>query len=101
MDWLKPYMVSRVRVAALRAAVEAGMDVEPWQLRRALEPVLGDLLPLPEEELPSSAARAKARQRSLELAAEADRRHALGTSSGPWEAGGTVDKDDVMEGRPG
>jgi len=79
MEWLRPYLICRARVACLRAIVEAGGDLADWQLRRAIEPVLGDLLPLPEEPLPSKEARAEALRQSLWWDAEARRREALGS----------------------
>ena len=78
MDWLKPYLVSRVRVKALRALVEAGGEPSRGQLRRAIEPVLGDLLPLPSEPLPEEWERQEAADRQRVYEEEAARRCFLG-----------------------
>lgn len=80
MDWLKPYLIARVRVQALRAQVEAGGEVKAWQLMRAIEPVVGDLLPLPDRPLPDQEDRAEARRRQLGLENEAARRAFMDSS---------------------
>ena len=80
MDWVKPYLVSRVRVQALRAMVLGGVHPRPEQLFRAIEPVLGDLLPLPPGPAASAAARAQSRALAIALGIEGDRRDALGST---------------------
>lgn len=93
MDWLKPYLVCRARVAALRAMVDAGGRVADWQLRRALEPVLGDLLPLPREPRPSTEARSEALRQSLWWDAEARRRESLGSTPADRTSFPAVDRN--------
>lgn len=46
MTWEERCAIARVRTEALRAMARAGGTPQGWQLRRALEPILGDLLPL-------------------------------------------------------
>lgn len=77
MRWLRPYLISRCRVAALHAMVEAGGEPTSAQLRRAIEPVLGDLLPLPPSPLAGDEARAAAAARQAALEAEELRRELL------------------------
>jgi len=78
MDWLKPYLISRVRVKALAAMIEAGGCPSAGAIVRAFEPVLGDLLPLPDQAAESGADRQKALDRFIELTAEDVRRQDLG-----------------------
>lgn len=80
MDWLKPYLVSRVRVKALAAMIEAGGEPSTGAIHRAIAPVLGDLLPLPRAPRGSAADRQKALERFVELTAEDVRRSSLGPS---------------------
>lgn len=80
MDWIKPYLVSRVRVKALHAMVEAGGSPSAGMIRRSLEPVLGDLLPLPPTAAAAADDRQKALERFLELTAEDVRRSDLAGS---------------------
>jgi len=47
MTWEDSCSVARCRVLVLRQIIAGGGDLAGWQLRRALSPVLGDLLPLP------------------------------------------------------
>ena len=44
MDSIELACLSRVRMLALVEMTRAGGTPAPWQLRRAVEPVLGDLL---------------------------------------------------------
>ena len=46
MNWQDACEVTRVRVLVLREIVAGGGDLAEWQLRRALNPILGDLLVL-------------------------------------------------------
>lgn len=78
MEWLRPYLVARVRVAALRAMVEAGGKPAGWQLRRAVEPILGDLLDPPATPAAAATDRRKALKAAAQLEGEAARREALG-----------------------
>lgn len=50
-------MLSRVRLLALRAMVQAGGNPGASSLLRAVEPVLGDLLPLPSQACSERSAR--------------------------------------------
>lgn len=92
MDYLKPYLVSRARVKALQAMVKAGGTPRPAQLRRALEPVLGDLLPLPIVAADTPAARAEWLDRYVLWEGEAERRDSLGATAGDHEKNAAVDK---------
>ena len=74
MDWIRPYLISRVRVAALRAQMRAGGPCSSGQLRRAIEPVVGNLLPYPGTVLEDPEERAKAEARYAALEAEDLRR---------------------------
>ena len=77
MRWLRPYLISRCRVAALHAMVEAGGQPTSAQLRRAIEPVLGDLLPLPGSPPADEEARTAAAARFAAIEAEELRRDLL------------------------
>jgi hypothetical protein len=44
MNSIERACLSRVRMLALVAMTRAGGTPAPWQLRRAVEPILGDLL---------------------------------------------------------
>ena len=87
MDWLKPYLISRVRVKALAAMIEAGGEPSAAAIKRALEPVLGDLLPLPDQAAELAGDRQKALERFVELTAEDVRRQDLGSRRRRWRAG--------------
>lgn len=92
MDFLKPYLVSRARVKALQAMVKAGGTPRPAQLRRALEPVLGDLLPLAIVAADTPAERAEWLDRYVLWEGEAERRDSLGATSGDHRRDAAVDK---------
>jgi len=46
LEWVERCCLARVRVLALARLSDAGGEVRPDQLRRALAPLVGDLLPL-------------------------------------------------------
>lgn len=79
-DWSTRCLLARVRVLALREQVLAGGDAAAWQLTRAIDPILGDLLPLPREADPDPAAR----PRHLDAAEKWERLDAsAGAAGGP------------------
>jgi hypothetical protein len=46
VPWEVRCAACRARVLALRELVAEGQPVENWQLARAVEPIIGDLVPL-------------------------------------------------------
>lgn len=92
LQWLRPYLIARARQAALRAMVQAGGEPTPGQLRRAIEPVLADRLPIPEAAEAASERRAEARQQQAPWEKEAARRAGHGGSPGRPEGNQAVDK---------
>jgi len=84
-EWEDRCLVSRCRVAALRAIVDLGGQPSTPQLKRAIEPVLGDRVPLPWLEDPDDL---EAIASSLRAAGEmaASRRSCSRSAGGPARA---------------
>lgn len=55
LSWVDRCCLARARLLALRAQTAAGGPPTTRQLRRAVEPMLGDLLPLPDPQEPELA----------------------------------------------
>lgn len=94
ITWEKQCMTARVRVLALRALVSAGGPLRDEQLVRAVEPVLGDLLPLPS----SPAAEAGDRQKAAATAGRWAAIDAALTGDGASLASGVGARTVVMSG---
>jgi hypothetical protein len=57
LGWIDRCNIARVRMLALREVVAAGGPVSGSDLRRVLEPIIGDLLPPAGDELEGGSAR--------------------------------------------
>lgn len=90
ISWETNCMLARVRVNALRALVSAGGEPRAEQLVRAVEPVLGDLLPLPSSAAAAAAAREKAADAAGRWAAIDVLLSAVGTSRAVARPAATV-----------
>lgn len=47
IEWEDSCLIARARVLVLHAMLDLGVQPELRQIKRALEPVLGDLVPVP------------------------------------------------------
>ncbi len=74
IEWEDSCLIARARVLVLHAMLDLGVQPELRQIKRALEPVLGDLVPVPFGNQPGCARRRDASGRFVAgLTAEASR----------------------------
>jgi len=95
MDWYERCCVARARVLALHAQVLCGGKPRTDQLRRAILPVLGDLIPLPGPEVEDEVAATVAAEASDDWLREAHFRRLAAATEARVVRGPTVDAKDA------